>query len=486
MSGYPVQNVMFCSAGVSPAISLSRYSARMPARRRRYESPPSLLNRMNGAWVERNPTENKFSQQPERLNRRTVRYRRGLAALALLFLFCLTAQVCHAQSRDVVCREGGGDFEAEFLTGVKVHVGPASSGRLEARICQAMLTWGDQNLAVADAASQADVDAFGADLGMGAPVVALQVKKSKAECCMEYRIYSLRAPPALLRTITGGDFFSAADTDLDGRVEIWTDDAASVEGFENLRLSDLDFSPPIVLRFARGRLLDASSEFQPYFDQKIADVRAKLNPQDLADFKNSDGRLASATTIPAVRLIQLRRVKLKVLEIVWAYLYSGREQEAWRSLAEMWPAVDLDRIRSGISIARSRGILSQVDGMSTPVRPGHEYHAKIFDGTVTVSATPGLTPKGVKPKQEIIPPRAILMERPPPVTAVEIELAQTESALKLVIDSAGKVRSAEVIGNVQAVDETLLKSTSNWKFIPAFSEGQPVASEILLGVSLKR
>ena len=78
------------------------------------------------------------------------------------------------------------------------------------------------------------------------------------------------------------------------------------------------------------------------------------------------------------------------------------------------------------------------------------------------------------------------MERPPPTTAVEIELAQTESALKLVIDSAGKVRSVEVVGNLQEVDEGLLKSTANWKFIPAFSEGQPVASQIFLGVSLKR
>jgi len=102
---------------------------------------------------------------------------------------------------------------------------------------------------------------------------------------MVSKIYSLRTPPVLLRTITGGEFFSAADTDLDGRVEIWTDDAASVEGFENLLLSDLDFAPPMVLRFVRGQLLDVSSEFQPYFDQKIAEATGQLNPQDLGDFK---------------------------------------------------------------------------------------------------------------------------------------------------------------------------------------------------------
>jgi hypothetical protein len=438
------------------------------------------------AHTRRKTSENPSSQPSNRVPSAQIRFRCRVGAFGLFLFSCLTANVCRAQSHDVVCREGVGDFEAEFLTGVKVRVGPARIRDLESRVCNAALSWGDQNLAVAETASEADVDAFGVDLGVGAPVVAMQVKKSKAACCMEYKIYSLRAPPALLRSITGGEFFSAADTDLDGRVEIWTDDAASVEGFENFHLRDLDFAPPIVLRFERGRLLDASSEFQPYFDQKIADERAKLSPEDLGDFKSSDGKLAPAVALPAGRLLHLRSVKMKVLEIVWSYLYSGREPQAWRSLAEMWPATDLDRIRAALLNARARGILSQVDGVSTPVRAGRENHAKIFDGTIVVAATPGVTPKGVKPKQEITPPMAILMERPPPVTQVEMELAQSESALKLVIDSAGKIRSVEVLGNVQSVDEGLLRSTSNWKFIPAFSEGQPVASQILLGVSLKR
>ncbi|HEV7966185.1 MAG TPA: hypothetical protein VGP19_01370 [Candidatus Acidoferrales bacterium] len=431
-------------------------------------------------------SENSSNQASARAPCASFRLRPGAAAIAVFFVLWLLPTVCRAQSRDVVCREGVGDFEAEFLTGVRVRVGPARFGDLESRVCAAALSWGDQNLVIGDSAAQADVDAFGVDLGLGAPVAALQVKKSKGECCMEYRIYSLRAPPVLLHTIRGGEFFSAADTDLDGRVEIWTDDAASVEGFENLRLHDLDFAPPMVLRFARGRLLNASSEFRSFYDQKIADERAKLTAQDLGDFKNSDGRLAPATALPPGWPLRLRSVKMRVLEIVWCYLYSGREEAGWRSLAEMWPASDLDRIRAAILSARVRGILSQLDGISVPVSAGGKNHAKIFDGTVIVSATPGLTPKGVKPKQEITPPKAILMERPPPVTAVEIELAQSESTLKLVIDSAGKVRSVEVLGAVQSVDAGLVKSTANWKFIPAFSNGEPVASQIFLGVSLKR
>lgn len=411
---------------------------------------------------------------------------RCCSALAIFLLICLPASVCHAQVHDVVCNQGDGEFEAPFYSGVRVHVGAARNGELAARACNAALIWGDQNLVVADTAFQLDIDAFGVDLGVGAPVAALQVKKSKSDCCMEYKIYSLREPPVLLRSITGGGFFSAADTGLEGRVEIWTDDAAAMEGFENIRLSDLDFAPPVVLRFVHGRLLDASSEFRPYFDKKIAEERAKLTSQDLSDFKGSDGKLAVVTAFPADQLIRLRKVKVKVLEIVWCYLYSGREQEAWSFLAEMWPAADLDRIRAALVNARARGIRSQVDGVSTPIPAGRKAHAKIFDGTTTEAPLTGVTPEGVKPKKEITPPIAILMERQPPVTAVEAELAQSESLLKLVIDSAGKVRSVEVTGNAERIDEGLLRSTSNWKFIPAFSDGEPVASQIFLGVSLRR
>jgi hypothetical protein len=404
--------------------------------------------------------------------------------LALFFFSCLMASACQAQNHDVLCNEGTGDFRAEFHTGVAVRVGAVRNMELAARSCEGAVTWNDQNLWVATDAWQLDVDLFGADVGLGAPVAAFQVKNGKDDCCMEYKIYSLRQPAALLRTISGGSYFSAADTDLDGRVEIWTDDAAAVDGFEKLRLSDLDFAPPVVLRFTRGKLLDTSADFRSYFDEKIEKERAKLTPQDVADFKSSDGRLETAPPLPAEK--RLRAAKMRVLEIVWSYLYSGREKEAWSSLAEMWPAADAERIRAALLNARARGIRSQLDGVSTPIASGKETHAKIFDGTTIVAATPGVTPKEAKIQPEIISPRAILMERLPPVTPAEVERSQTESLLKLVIDSAGKVRSVEEMGSPQAADEGLLRSTVNWKFIPAYSADEPVACRILLGVSVRR
>ncbi len=259
------------------------------------------------------------------------RFRSRAVAVASLVLFCLTASVCQAQSHDVVCSAGTGTFESAFRTGVKVSVIPARNGELATRVCKAELSWNKQKLVISAGAPRIDVDAFGADLGLGAPVAAIQVKESDADCCMSYQIYSLLKPPRLLRTITGADSFGAADADLDGRVEIWTDDSAAVDGFERFDVKQLDFAPPIVLRFTNGQLLDVSAEFQPYFDQQIANARVALTAQKLSDFKNSDGRLA----LPAPSSLEdlryrdyLLGIKLKVLKIVWSHVHSVRHQEA--------------------------------------------------------------------------------------------------------------------------------------------------------------
>lgn len=311
------------------------------------------------------------------------------------------------------------------------------------------------------------------DLGDGIPVAAFQAKKSDSYCCMDYAIYSLKKPVRLLRTITGGGFFSTSDTDLDGSVEIWTDDAAAVDSFEKLTLGELDAAPTIIFRFAHGQLRDVSAEFQPYFDEEIETIRSGIRSQDLDDFKNSDGKLTAASTPASAELLhRLRTVKIKVLEIVWAYLYSGREQDAWRSLAEMWPTADVDRIRAALLKTRELGIHSEADGASAGPRARKRKHAQVFNA-VSTSASAS--------KLEVSPPKAILLQLPP-----TSERAESELLLNLVVDESGKVRSAEPVGNSKSVDPELITASFTWKFIPAFKDGRPVASRVQLAVSPKQ
>jgi hypothetical protein len=378
------------------------------------------------------------------------------------------------------CNEGDGSFDGEFSTGIKVHVGAArnrGSATLATRACAAELSWGKQELTVATGVSQLDLDAFGVDLGEGIPVAAFQEKKTDADCCMDYMVYSLEKPPRLLRTITGGQFFSTSDKDFDGRVEVWTQDAAAVKGFENLALSELDFAPSVVFRFAHGQLLDVSAEFQPYFDGEIARIRAGIHAQDLEDFKGSDGKLTAIPSTSPERLHQLRTVKIKVLEIVWAYLYSGREQDAWRSLAEMWPSGDVDRIRVALVNARAHGIHGQAEGTSSGPPRRKKKHAQVFDA---------VSRSGPGSKLEVVPPEAILLQRPPVSEIQQQGTSKPELLLDLVVDGAGKVRSAEPAGKVKWVDPELINVALTWKFIPASRDGQPVASRLRLDVSLRQ
>ncbi len=394
-------------------------------------------------------------------------------SLSLGMLLVLTCGIrCLAQEREVLCSNGDGGFQAESASGITVNVAASKVGGLSTRACEATLRWEKQNATIATNATQIDIDAFGTDLGLGVPIAAFQVKNSGTQCCMEYEIYSLEKPPRLLRTITGGDFFSAADTDLDGRVEIWTTDAVAVNGFEKQDLAELDSAPTIVLRFEHGELLDASSEFQTYFDNQIAWLRKQLNPEDLRDFKSSDGKLSARATSSVDRQHRIRQVKIKVLEIVWDYLYSGRESRAWSSLVEMWPESDLPRIRTAIADARTHGILSQVAGVSAVKK---SKRVRIFDAITQSSGG----------RAEVALPEPILLRRPPPLGIPDQISSPTELLLELIIDSAGKVRSAEPTGRAK-MDATLLQATAGWKFIPAVNAGRPVASRTRVAVSLRQ
>jgi hypothetical protein len=93
---------------------------------------------------------------------------------------------------------------------------------------------------------------------------------------------------------------------------------------------------------------------------------------------------------------------------------------------------------------------------------------------------------GPERKLAIIPPRAILLQRPPVSEIQQQGVRESESLLDMVIDASGKVRSAEPAGKVKWVAPDLINAALTWKFIPAFKDGRPVASRLRLAVSLRQ
>jgi hypothetical protein len=414
---------------------------------------------------------------PQTASRQMVRciFRRGCSTAVLLF--CATLSLCQTQSRSILCVDGNGALDTESRTAVRVHVGAARDGLLATRFCSAKLAWEKQELVVATSASQVDVDAFGVDFGDGVPAAAFQIKRAAADCCVDYQIYSLDKAPRLLRKITGGEFFNAADVDLDGRIEIWTNDAAVMSEFEGISLGELDSAPTLMLRFLHGQLQDVSAEFPSYFDDEIAKRRGEIRAQDLEDFKSSDGKLTPQPAISPERMHHLRMAKIKVLEIVWAYLYSGREAEAWHAMSEMWPAADVERARAAIVKARAHGIHGQADSTSAGPPSGKKKHAQIFDAVTRSGSGRG--------QLEVVPPQKILLRRPP-TPEIQTQGPESEVLLDLVIDAAGKVRSADSATKTKPVDPELRNAALTWKFIPALRDDRPVASRLRLGVSSRQ
>lgn len=386
--------------------------------------------------------------------------------------------VCFGQiDTSILCDGGNGHFAAEFHTGVRVEIGAARNARatgFATRACSARLIWENHELIVSANAAELDLDAFGVDLGYRLPTAAFQVKKSAANCCMEYQIYSLeRTPPRLLRTIKGGEFVTASDVDLDGNVEIWTNDAAAVDGFEKLTLAELDAAPTVVFRVKNSELWDVSAEFQPYFDDQISKLRGQVDRRDLNDFKNSDGKLdETPTAASAERLHRLRVVKMKVLEIVWDYLYSGREKDAWQSLSEMWPSSDDGRIHLALLNLRQHGVHAEADDTSKGWM-GKRKHTHIFDA---VTAAPADI-------LDVVPPQAILLQQRSAQENQRSSL-EAERVLDLVVDEAGKVRTVRPEG--KTVPAELVEAAFNWKFIPALKNGKAVASRMRISLSAPR
>jgi hypothetical protein len=416
-----------------------------------------------------------------------------LALGRVLIAIAVVTANCQGQSNPVLCDGGYGSFKWKSQTGVAVSVDAPKIHGFADHACQARLTWDKHELVIAPRAAQIDLDAVAVDLGLGTPVTALQIRKLDHDKFMTYEIYSLWEPPRQLRVITGGDWYSAADTDLDGHVEIWTTDAAAIDGFEEIPLSAFDFAPHVVLRFEGKRLIDVSSQFRPDYDRRIKTLRAQVDATQLSAFKQSDGTLNALFPPTPMEWARLKRTKIIVLEIVWCYLYSGRQQEAWSTLAEMWPVSDRDRIQAAIVDAHARGIDREVDAISSTPAPRWNRQKMTVYGA-PLGAVEMVSPLNSRAFNDALqsaptghdldfyadtPPIDVLLRRPkfPPGSENAIG---TPIPLSVVVDSAGKVRSAKSLGRP---DEDLIQSTADWKFIPAFKNGHPVACRFRTEVS---
>lgn len=178
--------------------------------------------------------------------------------------------------------------------------------------------------------------------GDGSPSVILQNFTSATEPRYTYRIVSLSEPPLILPAITNETPFYFFKDPASHGYRIMTGDG----GFHNFdgRCFDCSPFPRVILRIERDGLHDVSKDFTEQYDSEIALAHAKIAEGEMTKFIEADFRDARSIA----------------LEIVFAYLYSGRQAEAWQTLDRMWPSKDRDRMQDLIVKTRTGGLLSRL------------------------------------------------------------------------------------------------------------------------------
>ncbi len=179
-------------------------------------------------------------------------------------------------------------------------------------------------------------------LGDGNQSLVLEGFSGGAHCCYTYKIFSLGQQSSSVGPIENQSPFFFFESSA-GQFRIMTSDGA-FGNFDGLCYDCSPF-PRVVLRVDRNGFHDVGPQLAEQYDSEIALARAKIPEDAVRKFQQSDFKDARSV----------------VLEIIFSYLYSGREDQAWQTLNEMWPSADRERIKSLITATRAKGILSKLN-----------------------------------------------------------------------------------------------------------------------------
>jgi hypothetical protein len=179
------------------------------------------------------------------------------------------------------------------------------------------------------------------------PEIILDGYTGGLQCCYTYVVVSLAHSPQVLRSFRN-QFPMSFEKQSDGTTLVH-----ALDGVFDYFLVPHSAAviPQVILKLEGSKLSDVSAHFAELYDKQIAQARSQISSADLEKFRKSNysDRLFM-DQVPVAR---------QVLTIVLDYLYSGRDQKAWDTLNELWPAADISRVKSLILERRARGLLAE-------------------------------------------------------------------------------------------------------------------------------
>jgi hypothetical protein len=228
--------------------------------------------------------------------------------------------------------------------------------------CRAVLSRpGHRKITIAYEWAMSIDPASGSDLnGDGKPEIVLSGYTGGLHCCYAYEIVSLDSQPKVLHTFQNPVPIKF-EKQPDGTVLIRASDGV----FDYFMVPhQVAVIPQLVLKPEGDNLVDVSAQYPALYDQEIEEARRHLTPAELDQFRKSDYHQNLFTD-------EFATVH-KVLTIVLDYIYSGREDKAWQTLDEMWPAADVSRVKALIIERRHRGMLANLACDCRPAMIAHQ------------------------------------------------------------------------------------------------------------------
>ncbi|MDP9263635.1 MAG: energy transducer TonB [Acidobacteriota bacterium] len=357
------------------------------------------------------------------------------------------------QSPVVICTEGSSRWEGKIGKLTLVLDGNAPAGP-----CRIGVSRGSKELFAAEGAV-VQLLAYGGNFGADRkPGLAFETGPSTG-CCWTLYLVSVDKSAKVVGKLENGAPFTAHDEDKDGVLEFWTRDGALVGGFDGVSAKELADQPSLVIQWGGEQALDISSRFPSVYDSVLARLEAQLTPEQIASFRQSDGKLDGSKPEGD----RLRSTKATVLEIVWALMYSGRDGWAWEKLAKYWPEGDVPRIRKQLVETRDVGVRRL---LVEPLAVVNENCPASYEGMHRVGG-------------HMTAPRPT--HTPDPEYSKEAQNAKYQGTVVLwaMISPEGCIHEARVVRSLGlGLDEKAIEAVRYWKFEPSRKDGVPVPVQV--------
>ncbi len=168
-----------------------------------------------------------------------------------------------------------------------------------------------------------------------------------AHCCWTYYFFSQGPRPALLTKFENNRDATFLEDEKTGRIYLQIEDGA-FDYFDEVCHGCSPF-PVVYLRLDGSNWVDISREYVSNYDEIIRDSQKALTPEERQRLKTLKEKPSDDEPV--------RDARYHALKIVFAYLYSGREEQAHQVLHDLWPPFDSERIWNLILETRHNDIL---------------------------------------------------------------------------------------------------------------------------------